>query len=276
MTLLYTPDLVTLDYVRAHRRFDTAETDDNLLLQQLIHEASADFAEAIARIPMPYVATRTQDYSDPYYIELDEDLLTLTAFTNGDGETITGASFALRPANVYPKRELVLKAGSGSTLVYESDVEDAFSLDGIWGYVPQYPTCWKDTGQDVPVGGMTASSTQMILASAALFEVLQYYRVGDEVIQVTAISTNTITHTRGELGTTAVSHLATDGIDRFQQRSDIMGAVREIAVYRYKAKDRVGGRVTVYDGGAVEVDDLDPLVMKAITRHWRNPGVGAP
>lgn len=276
MPLLYTPDLVTLDYVRGHRRLLDVETKDDVLLTQFIHEASGEFAEALGRIPMPYQDTRTADFGDSYYLELDEDLLALTTFTNGDGETIAPASFAQRPSNMYPKRELILKSASGASLVYEQDIEEAFSLAGIWGYVPHYPTCWQSSGSAVPEGGMTSSSTTITLPSTRAFQVLQYVKWENEIGQITALDDATLTVTRGELGTTAAAHLATVGIYQFVQNPDIMGAVREIAVYKYKAKDRVGGRVTVFDGGTVTVEDLDSSVQRAIYKHWRNPGVGAP
>lgn len=276
MPLLYTPDLCTLDYVRTHRGLETAETDDDALLKQFVREASTEFMEAIARIPMPFKATWAADYSDPYYLELDDDLLVLTTFTNGDGEAITPASFALRPANTYPKRELILKVASGSTLVYESDIEETFSLSVIGGYVPHYPTCWQDSLVDVPVGGMTASSTTLTLATTAAFEVLQYCKIGDEIIQITAKTATVLTHTRGELGTTATIHLAEVGIYQFRQLPDIAGAVREIAVYKFLHKDAIGGGVRVIAQGSVTVGDLNPSVQETVTRHWRNPGVGAP
>lgn len=277
MSLLYTPDLVTLDYVRTHRGLTVSETSSNALLTNTIHECSAEFAEAIGRVPMPYNATRTADWCDPYLVELPDDLLALTAFTNGDDSTITGSSFALRPSNEYPKRELVLKTNTGTRLTWaDGGALEAFSIDGVWGYVPHYPTCWQDTAVDVPVGGMTASSTTLTLVSTAAFEVLGYYRVGSEVIQVTVKTDTMLTHTRGELGTTAVSHLEAEGIYRFRQQSDIMGAVMAMVAHRYLNKDKIGTQVSVYDGGTVVVESLDPQVGRAIQKHWRNPGVGAP
>lgn len=273
MSLLYTPDLVTLDYVREHRDYADYENTHDPLLVDMIHEASQEFAEAIERLPVPYTATRTADYSDPYLVELPDDLLALTTFTNGDGETIAGASFALRPSNEYPKRELALKVASGERLVYVSDFEEAFSLAGIWGYVPHYPTCWKDSGVDVPGGNMTSSATTLTLTTTAAFEVLQYIRVDSEIMQITAKTATVLTLTRGELGTTAAAHLAEAGLYQFQQRADIMGAVRAMAVYKYLNKDKIGTRVTVYDGGVIQTEDLDPQVYKTVERHWRNPGV---
>lgn len=277
MSLLYTPDLISLDYTRQHRRFAVTETSDNDLLVQFIHECSAEFAEAIDRIPMPYVATRAADYCAPTYVELPDDLLTLTTFTNGNGVEIDAAYFALRPSNDYPKRELVLKGTSGTVLTYSTaGMVEAFSLDGVWGYAPHYPTCWQDTGVDVPVSNMTVSSTTLTLVATTAFEVLGYYRVGSEVIQVTAKTDTVLTHTRGELGTTAASHAAGDSIYHFRQQADIMGAVMAMVAHRYLNKDKIGSTVSVYDGGTVVVESLDPQVQRSINKHWRNPGVGAP
>ena len=42
-----------------------------------------------------------------------------------------------------------------------------------------------------------------------------------------------------------------------------------MVVYAYKAKDRVGGSVKVYEGGIVTIDDMDKLVAEAVQRHER-------
>ena len=85
----YTPWLTTLDDVRAHRRLGASETSDDELLKRLIGAASAEFARQIGRVPMPYRVTRRYDADGssvkPYTLDLDEDLLELTALTNGDG-----------------------------------------------------------------------------------------------------------------------------------------------------------------------------------------------
>ena len=266
----YAPDLVTLDYVRQHRRLQTTETTDDALLQSLVSEASAEFQRQIDRVCLPYVATNVFDYQAPYTLTFrGYDLLAVTTLTNGDGATISGSEYVLRSANQYPKWRIELKANGTSTFTWDDTWHEAISVAGVWGYVPNYAAFWTDTGYDIPVGNITSSSTSFTLAATSALEVGMYIKVDSEVMQITELTSTAVTHTRAELGTTAAAHTAGAAITRANVLADIMFAVRELVVYQYLAKDRAGGRVTVYDGGTVAVEDLDPRVQRAVADHRR-------
>lgn len=274
MSVPYRPWLCTLDYVRQHRPLAASETRDNDLLVSLIEDVSAAICEQLQRVPMPYVATKTfgpQHLVNSLDLNLRDDLLAVTALTNGSGASIT-TSYALRPDNVYPKRSIELASSSGNAwaVTYR---EDRITVAGVWGYVPHYATCWRDSGINIPAGGLTDSATSLALGTGqgASFETGQYLRVttsgASEVMHVTAIATDTLTLARGELGTTAIAHVSGDDITVYRQLPDLMGAARDSVVYLYLHKDMVGSRVKVYDGGTVTVEDLDPRVQKIIDRH---------
>jgi Tfp pilus assembly protein PilX len=55
-------------------------------------------------------------------------------------------------------------------------------------------------------GGYSSSATSIVVSSGTSFVVNDYYKVDNEFIRVTAKSSNTLTVTRGQLGTTAASH----------------------------------------------------------------------
>lgn len=266
------PDLVTLDYVRQHRRLQSTQTTDNTLLQSMITEASAEFQRQIDRVCMPYLATNVFDYQAPYTLTFrGYDLLAVTTLTNGDGDTISGSEYVLRSANEYPKWRIELKATGTSTFTWDDTWHEAISIAGTWGYVPNYPSFWTASGSVVPAGNISDSATTATLVSAATLEVGMYVRVDSEVLQLVTVNTSTgaITFTRAELGTTAAAHTAAAVIYRANVLPDIMKAVRELAVYAYLSKDKSAGRVTVYEGGTVTVDDLDPSVDRAIKDHRR-------
>lgn len=275
---LYQPMLCTVNYLRQHRGLTTVETSDDALLMSFIQEASNEVIESMKRVPHPYVQTRSYDYGggfmpDIYTLNFDEDLLELATLTNGDSNTISSTNYVLRSANTYPKWRIQLKSGGATAFTYPATgVQDAISIAGIWGYVPHYPAAWK--ALTTLNGGLTDTATSVVLASGTLVEVGHYLKVDSEQMLVTAISTNTATVERGQNGTTAAAHLTGATVSAFQQAQDIKGAVREIAAYYYKAKDRTGGRVTVFDGGSVTVEDLDPRVQKTIDRHKRRTIMG--
>lgn len=277
--LLYAPDLVTLDVVKRHRKLSATQAADDALLMDMIHRASATFQSSIRRVCAPYYGVHTFDarslYCRQYTLDVGKagfDLLSVETLTNGDGATISGAGVALRTANLYPKWRVELKPSAGVAFTYNGDWQDAISVLGWWGYVPNYPTCWQDTTADVPAGGITDSALTMTFASEAAAQVLEtgaYLRIDNEILQTTARSGAVWTVKRAQLGTTAAAHTAGTAISAFQIEQDIADAVREMVVYAYKAKDRVGGSVKVYEGGIVTIDDMDKLVAEAIQRHER-------
>ena len=191
--LLYTPDLITLEVVKRHRKLTSAQTTDDAMLIDMIRRASATFQTAIRRVCVPYYGAHTFDAVSPfcrlYTLDVGKvgfDLLEIETLTNGDTTTISGAGVALRTANIYPKWRVELKPSAGVTFTYATDWQDAISLLGWWGYVPNYPTCWQDTTADVPAGNITDSATSVTFATegiAALVETLAYLKIDDEVMQ---------------------------------------------------------------------------------------------
>lgn len=267
----YVPLLTTLERVRAHRRMDADATGDDSLLKTLIAAASAEFARETGRIGVPFYAERHFDAPtrNVYALDLDEDLLELTALTNGDGSAISTADTALRPLNAYPKWRITLLLGAGVTFTYGTDPRGAITVAGWWGYAPHYESAWRASGATVPVGGMTSGTVQLTVGATTAFEVGQYVRVDDEIMRVTGRDATTITLARGQQGTTAASHSAGAALAIFDVLPDVQNAVTEMVAYAYKSLDRVGGRVQVYDGGAISVDELDPLARRALHDHRR-------
>lgn len=279
MGLLFHPWLTTLNHIRQHRRLQAAETGDDPLLMDFIAEASTEFIEALGRIPMPYVDSKrfgAANLDNSLDLKLREDLLEVTSITNGDGSTIA-SGYNLRPDNSYPKDtiELISNGSAYWRLIYR---EDRIAVPGIWGYVPHYAqNAWSASGINLPTGGLNSSVTSLVLAGGqgVTFETGQYIKVESETCQITAITGDTLTLSRGELGTTAAAHVAGVAISIFRQLADIKGAVREMVAYKYKTKDKNGGRVTVYEGGTIQVNDIDPQVEKTRQSHLRRKAIRA-
>lgn len=269
----YSPPLINLDYLRADRQFDATETDDDGLLYSYIVEASADFQEGLQRIVAPYIATQKfsrADVRDGYDLRVaDFDLLAVTSVTNGDGATVDSSNYNLRPDNSYPKMRIEL-VSAGANLWSFPYRESRASIAGVWGYVPHYGSHLSASGAVVPVGNMTDSVTSLVLASGgSAFSPLDLIVIGSEWMLVTAVSTNTLTVTRAQLGTTAAAHTSADVIYLYSAPADIRFAVRLLVGYYYKTKHQLGGRVQVYAGGVLQVADLDPRVEDIRKRHAR-------
>lgn len=275
---LYTPWLVTLDYVRLHRGLgDNAfEHDDDALLQQFIAEQSADFQMELGRTFVPYQAVRLQDYQQPYALDLDDDLLAVTTLTNGDTNVIPSGNFLLSPANEYPKWRIGLNLNTSIPYVYRADPRQAVAIDGIWGCVPHYATkAFRASGAVMPAG-IDGAATTLALASGtgSGFEIGQYLRFATgELVQVLTHASDTpdtLTIARGEQGTTAAPQTAGTPIQQFYPLGDVMKAVRDLVAYEYLHKDAIGSRSTLIANGVVQVDDLDPSVQATFNRYQRD------
>lgn len=115
----------------------TSETDDALLI-----DAISDAQDAIERHTgrVFQVSTNTSKYFTPGVdtcgntLYLDEDLASINSITNGDGTTISASAYVLRPRNLPPYREIVLKSSYGLFWTYQNDPEDAITVSGKWGW----------------------------------------------------------------------------------------------------------------------------------------------
>lgn len=274
----FTPPLINLAYARAHRGLQTAETSWDAVLYQFIKEASADFQTGLNRVCAPYTATQTMGINSCFGRMLDvdreaDDLLAVTTLTNGDGSVLGASTYSLRPYNVYPKATIALEQSSGAFWSFPY-TDSRITLAGTWGYVPHWGSHLSASGAVIPVGNLSDSATSVTLASGGgAFSVGDLIVVDSEWMLVTGVSSNTLTLVRAQLGTTAAAHTSGAAIYLYTVVDDIRFAVREMVVYYYKTKDQIGARVTVFDGGAVQVQDIDPAVDRIRKRHKRVPHI---
>ena len=78
-------------------------------------------------------------------LDFDDDLLAVTTLLNGDGSTITSASYKLYPANETVKHWLTLTITSGIIWLVDTSGQSmqAISLTGTWGYVDRTATDFR-------------------------------------------------------------------------------------------------------------------------------------
>jgi len=70
---------------------------------------------------------------------LDDDLLSVTTLTNGDGSVISSSDFTLLPVNRTPKRKIHLKLNSSKYWTWIDDPVAAISVEGSWGFASTAP-----------------------------------------------------------------------------------------------------------------------------------------
>ena len=84
-------------------------------------------------------------------LKLDDDLLTVTTLTNGDGTVLTSTYYNLVPKNSSPYYAISLKEAAG--YIWEADTsgnyENAISIVGTWGYASAAPDDIKEVCLEV-------------------------------------------------------------------------------------------------------------------------------
>lgn len=131
----------TLDEFKKHLRIETYDADDDATIETIIEGASRTIDNLAGRRFYAATATRYYDVPEGRDIMLDDDLLTITTLTNGDGTAITSTYYSLLPRNDTPKHQLQMKTTSiyswaGST---SGDYEGVISIAGTWGYAATTP-----------------------------------------------------------------------------------------------------------------------------------------
>jgi len=120
--------------------FSTDATDDTVI-EALIEAASRRIDRITGR--NFYARTETHYFDVPAgrELRLDDDLLTVTTLTNGDGTVLTTADYSLLPASKPPYRRVRLK--DTSTHIWQGSAAGGFelviSLAGTWGWSATAP-----------------------------------------------------------------------------------------------------------------------------------------
>jgi hypothetical protein len=111
-------------------------TDAELLVVQGLLESAQTFIEEETGRRFE-AATQTRYYKgdavpfhDPTLLLVDDDLLTVTSLTNGDGTVIASSLYWLEPRNKSPKFGIRLKSGAAWSFGTDGEV----AVAGTWGY----------------------------------------------------------------------------------------------------------------------------------------------
>jgi len=176
-TVVLTP-AVGLEYttgaaVKAY--LDISSSGDDVLLGQLVSRACAMIDRFCRRRFIAAAMTRLFDAPSGDTLWLDEDLLSVTAITNGDGSAVGSGQYVLLPANGLPKCAIRLRKSTGATWIGE---EQAIHVQGTWGYSPAPPddvvqaairlTAWLYKQRDAPFGTTARPDVGIVEVPAAI------------------------------------------------------------------------------------------------------------
>lgn len=240
--------LTTLDRLRAHVGLSATDTGDDARLLAALESVTAEIERLTGRHFCPQVASRSQTIhlNDTTELLLNDDLLALTALTNGDGTAIDTDSALLLPGGDGPSS--VLRLLDGEAFVYDETPLNAVTVAGIWGWHDRWSQAWLDSGdtvQDNPLAA-TASTLTVTDADASTagseiprFQVGQLLSIEEEYLWVLAVdaATNTLTVERGANGTTAVAHTQGTTIHVYRPPHDVVMLCLRWATWVYREPD---------------------------------------
>jgi hypothetical protein len=237
----------TLTDLRRHLSLTSAQTGDDGLLLTLLGAAARLIDGYTGRRFYPVRQTHPYTCDDPALLLLRDDLLTLHSLINGDGSTLSPAVYHLHPSVVPIKSSIVLDR-TQAVFTHDGDPVDAISVDGTWGYHPDWSNAWASSGDSVQDNPLSSSATLLTVTDADApeptgygqrFAVGQLLRIENEYVHVLAVNTtqNELTVARGVNGTTASSHAQNTAIDIYRPPEDVRQVCLRVATWLYKQQD---------------------------------------
>lgn len=251
---------------RVKRQIDTdLSTDDDLIID-FIRQASADIIASAGRTFVPYYAAEQFNFqSSPLLYLNGRDLLTLVSTTDGIG-TVNPDNLRLIGAGRFPAFALELinndywRFASGCDTTY-------ITVTGWWGYHINPAKMWKL--KTALAEAIDEEVEAFDVADSSELKVLDYLKVGDEMMQILAIDDPELTVERGMMGTTAAAHDDEADVYQYQQKSDIQLATTMLAQFLYQNRDKPGVETVQTAGGGSNTITLTAprIARETISRY---------
>jgi hypothetical protein len=189
----------TLANVLALLAAEGEDPGEDAMLEGMIEAASRLF-DGLTRRTF-YARTETRYHSVPERnavnrrrLWLDDDLLSATSITNGDGTAIAASDYYFEPRNGLPACAVVLKQSAGVVWTGDADgnTEYVIPIAGSWGYSASAPADVREEVEGIVVGkyrnryGTNVQGAAQITAAgvvitpqdipASAWKVIEYYR----------------------------------------------------------------------------------------------------
>jgi hypothetical protein len=245
----------------------STDTADDAVISQLLQAASRYVDMGTGKVFYPFIQERTFDTPDNRELCLDENLLEVLSITNGDGTTITAGEYYLVPANKYPISSIKIY---DSSIYYwtmnpnNSAWEQAVTVNAIWGYHNDYAQNGWIVGGKLSED-LDTSEVDFDVDSTDLFEAGQTIRYGNELSNILTKTVGQITViSRGENGSTAVTHTSGDTIYIWQPMPDLKNHVCEMVKSAYDRRfGESGSNTAIITGAGVVLTPRDVPAMAA-------------
>jgi hypothetical protein len=250
---------------------------DDLFIEDVIERASRrlDNLLGMGRVLYPYVKAYKADIPDGRELWIDEDLLEIISFTNGDATSIAGTEYLTRPYNRTPYYALVLKGSTTVTWELDSngDYEKVITVTGIFGYHQDYARAWTVAGT---LGAAQSSTTSLSFTLTAGHTLNgrggQIIKIDNEILNVGATTATTMTALfRGDNGSTAATHLNGATVYVWNPQAEVTAITLEIARMMYKSRfgENVDSTAITSPAGVVVTPRSLPVWAQEVIARYR-------
>lgn len=263
-------------YNAAHGVDPTASTADDAAISAILEQVSR-YADKGRHF---YPTYETRLYDIPQYpmpskeIELDDDLLAVVSFANGDASPITASDYILQSVNVTPYWKIALRGAS--SVSWQTDAngnhEQVLPLTGWWGYREKYTQrAWVSVGtinED-----LDTSETSITMFNGHEVAQGMIIKINNELMNVSEVNgANVIVNKRGDNGSAAATHLDGATVYRWMVQEEIKLAVLETAqgVNSMRNGQASSGAITITAAGAIiRPQEVPPLAQKVFDYYER-------
>lgn len=293
----------TLAQIKVELASTTSDTSKDAVVLNMGRAITARIEKELHYGFVPYQRTRYFDSlgSHIYYgyqLDLQQPVMSITTLVDGNNTALTawdgtyaGRGSATYTTQNYPDTPIwILERLSNSNpygWTYNTYWGQSIALTGIYGYRTRYSTdAWLDSGDTLQANITSTTATTLTVADAdgstptgysPRFSEGQVIRIDSEYMIIVGISTNTLTVTRGALGTTAATHTAGAStiVYTFMPEPDIVRATCRWASYLYN-RQGVYQRATFdsLNGVTVEMPQDMPEEIIGILRLFPRTIVG--
>lgn len=184
---------------------------DDALLKDKCTQASRIWDRLTRRFFFELAATYRFDFQEGYVLMLyDQDLLSLTTLTNGDGNAL--GTYYLYPLRFSPKRWIELDQSGGDIFTYSTTPQRCIQVAGLWGYHADYDYAWASSGDEVENNPLTAAGTTLTVNNGVKnFKVQQMLKIESEQVYVVEWQDSSDTVQDAPLMATATTLNVSDG-----------------------------------------------------------------
>jgi hypothetical protein len=207
-------------------------------------------------------------------LKLNADLLELETCVNGDTTDIT-ADLILDPAHFYPKHALrIVTPGISWKMGLNGRREQVISVQGVYGYHPDYSEAWQLV--DSLAANITETATSLTVADAdgadengitPRFQAGQLLRIGTEYLSVKSVdvTTNVLGINRAQNGTLAAAHLMDSAVYVYRPLASTVHACTRLATWMYRQKDaNVFDKATILNTGIQIIPSALPVDVREL------------